>query len=97
MAQQMAINNAHVLHYQELHQRDFETGQDFQQFTMWTRYEDLPIPTGPPQPAPGWPQGLASSFLPLQLQQPAEWEQGPLDDFHEMILALTGYPTSHTL
>ncbi|MFS7934942.1 hypothetical protein Hanom_Chr05g00397591 [Helianthus anomalus] len=56
------------------------------------RYEDIPIPTGPSQPAPGWPQGAASSFLPLQLQQPAKEEQGPLNDFNEMMSTLTGYP-----
>ncbi|MFS7955872.1 hypothetical protein Hanom_Chr07g00647881 [Helianthus anomalus] len=37
-------------------------------------------------------QRVASSFLPLQFQQPAKGEQGPLNDSHKMMAALTGYP-----
>ncbi|KAF5798146.1 hypothetical protein HanRHA438_Chr07g0299981 [Helianthus annuus] len=91
-AQELAINNAKVLHDQERHQRDWLDGLLYAEHSRWTDYSNLPVPRGPSDPSPHWPQRVGSSFIPPQFQPPVEGEQGPLDNYREMIEALTGYP-----
>ncbi|KAJ0852783.1 hypothetical protein HanRHA438_Chr14g0643671 [Helianthus annuus] len=87
-----AINNAKVLHDQELLQRDYEAGLPYVEHAGWTDYYNLRVPRGPSDPSPHWPEAVGSSFIPLPYQPPAQGEPGPLDNYREMFVALTGYP-----
>ncbi|MFS8034587.1 hypothetical protein Hanom_Chr17g01582911 [Helianthus anomalus] len=89
--QELALNNAKALHDQERHHRDFLASLPYVKHSGWTRYEDLPIPTGPSDPSPHWPKGVGSSFIPPYVQPTAERESGPLDSWKEVMSALTGY------
>ncbi|KAF5760082.1 hypothetical protein HanXRQr2_Chr16g0749101 [Helianthus annuus] len=89
---ELVLNNAKDLQDQERHQRDYLASLPYQEHTPWTRYEDLLVPCGPSDPSPHWPEGVGSSFILAHLQPPAEGERGPLDDYHNMMTALTGYP-----
>ncbi|XP_021979631.1 uncharacterized protein LOC110875735 [Helianthus annuus] len=44
VSQQMAVNNAKVLHDQERHQRDYQVGLPYAEHSGWTNYPDLPYP-----------------------------------------------------
>ncbi|KAF5762332.1 hypothetical protein HanXRQr2_Chr16g0775501 [Helianthus annuus] len=91
VSQQMAINNAKVLHDQERHQRDYQAGLPYAEHSGWTNYPDLPHPQGPSDPTPHWPEAVGSSFIPIPYQPPPQGEQSPLDNYREMFEALTGY------
>ncbi|KAJ0804284.1 hypothetical protein HanPI659440_Chr02g0036271 [Helianthus annuus] len=92
ISQQMAINNAKVLHDQERHQRDYQAGLPYAEHSGWTNYPDLSHPQGPSDPTPHWPEAVGSSFIPIPYQPPPQGEQSPLDNYREMFEALTGYP-----
>ncbi|KAJ0519557.1 hypothetical protein HanHA89_Chr11g0449991 [Helianthus annuus] len=92
VSQQMAINNAKVLHDQERHHRDYLAGLPYTEHSGWTNYPDLPYPQGPSDPTPHWPEAVGSSFIPIPYQPPPQGEQSPLDNYREMFEALTGYP-----
>ncbi|KAJ0745261.1 hypothetical protein HanPI659440_Chr10g0396821 [Helianthus annuus] len=63
VSQQMAINNAKVLHDQDRHQRDYQAGLPYAEHSGWTNYPDLPHPQGLSDTTPHWPEavGLALS------------------------------------
>ncbi|KAJ0745259.1 hypothetical protein HanPI659440_Chr10g0396801 [Helianthus annuus] len=92
VSQQMAINNAKVLHEQERHQRDYQAGLTYAEHSGWTNYPDLPHPQGPSDPTSHWPEAVGSSFIQIPYQPPPQGEQSPLDNYREMFEALTGYP-----
>ena len=90
--QHMALNNAKILHDRERHHRNLMAGLPFQQHTPWFDYENLPVPQGPSDPSPHWPEMSGSSFVPIQPLPPAEGEPGPFDDWKDMMSSLTRYP-----
>ncbi|MFS7919042.1 hypothetical protein Hanom_Chr03g00208261 [Helianthus anomalus] len=90
--QQIHINNLKHLHNQERHHRNYMAGLPYQPHTPWTNYTNLPVPRGPSDPSPHWPEGVGSSYVPPHLQPPVEGERAPLDDYREMMETLTGYP-----
>ncbi|MFS8001512.1 hypothetical protein Hanom_Chr13g01191251 [Helianthus anomalus] len=90
-AQQIHINNLKHLHDQERHHRNYMAAPPYQPHTPWTNYENLPVPRGPSDPSPHWPEGVGSSYVPPHPQPLVEGERGPLDDFREMMETLTGY------
>ncbi|KAJ0892210.1 hypothetical protein HanPSC8_Chr09g0363201 [Helianthus annuus] len=92
VSQEMALNNAKVLHDQERHHRDYQAGLPYAEHSGWTNYSDLPYPQGPSDPTPHWPEAVGSSFVPIPYQPPPQGEQSPLDNYREMFEALTGYP-----
>ncbi|KAJ0530428.1 hypothetical protein HanLR1_Chr10g0367221 [Helianthus annuus] len=92
VSNEMAINNAKVLHDQERHQRDYEASLPYVEHVGWTDYSNLRVLRGPSDPSPHWPEAVGSSFIPLPYQPPAQGEPGPLDNYREMFEALTGYP-----
>ncbi|MFS7903404.1 hypothetical protein Hanom_Chr01g00023621 [Helianthus anomalus] len=67
-------------------------GLEFQEHTPWTPYQDMPVPPGPSNQSPHWPEEVGSSFFPPQFQAPTKGERGHLDSFNEIMSALTGYP-----
>ncbi|XP_035830023.1 uncharacterized protein LOC110944721 [Helianthus annuus] len=87
---QMAINNAKVLHGQERHQRDYQAGHPFAEHSGWTDYPNLPHPQGPSDLTPHWPEAVDSSFIPIPYQPPPQGESSPLDNYRDMFEALTG-------
>ncbi|KAF5754044.1 hypothetical protein HanXRQr2_Chr17g0786841 [Helianthus annuus] len=87
---QMAINNAKVLHDQERNQRDYQAGLPYVEHSGWTDYPNLPRPQGPSDPTPHWPEAVGSSFIPMPYQPPPQGESSPLDNYRDM--SLTGYP-----
>ncbi|KAJ0599389.1 hypothetical protein HanRHA438_Chr03g0106651 [Helianthus annuus] len=89
---QMAINNFKVLHDQERHQRDYQAGLPYAEHSGWTDYPNLPHPRGPADPIPHWPEAVGSSFVPMPYQPPPQQESSPLDNYRDMLEALTGYP-----
>ncbi|KAJ0699742.1 hypothetical protein HanOQP8_Chr10g0359481 [Helianthus annuus] len=91
VSNELTINNAKVLHDQERHRRDWEAGLPNTEHSGWTDYSNLPVPRGPSDPSPHWPEAVGSSFVPPQFQSPAEGESGPLDNYREMFEALTSY------
>ncbi|MFS7999859.1 hypothetical protein Hanom_Chr12g01171561 [Helianthus anomalus] len=91
VSNELAINNAKVLHDQEQHRGDWEAGLPYAEQVGWTDYSNLPVPRGPSDPSPHWPEAVGSSFVPPQLHPPAEGELCPLDNFREMFVTLTGY------
>ncbi|XP_021985555.1 stress response protein nst1-like [Helianthus annuus] len=91
VSNQMAINNAKVLHDQERHQRDYQAGLPYAEHSGWTNYPNLPHPQGPSEPTPHWPEAVGSSFIPIPYQPPPQGEQSPLDNYKEMFEALTDY------
>ncbi|XP_021974674.1 GYF domain-containing protein gyf-1-like [Helianthus annuus] len=92
VSNQMAINNAKVLHNQERHQRDHRAGLPYAEHSGWTDYPNLPHPQGPSEPTPYWPEAVGSSFIPILYQPPPQGESSPLDNYRDMLEALTGYP-----
>ncbi|MFS8009838.1 hypothetical protein Hanom_Chr14g01290081 [Helianthus anomalus] len=94
--QELAVNNAKPFHDQERHQRDYMAGLPYSEHTPWTCYENLPVPRGPSDPYPRWPEGVGSSFIPPQFQQTAEEEKGPLDDYRRCSRASPDTRTTHT-
>ncbi|MFS7903389.1 hypothetical protein Hanom_Chr01g00023441 [Helianthus anomalus] len=66
-------------------------GLEFQEHTPWTPYQDMPVPPGPSNQSPHWPEGVGSSFIPPKFQAPTEGERGHLDSFNEIMSTLTGY------
>ncbi|KAJ0863807.1 hypothetical protein HanPSC8_Chr12g0534341 [Helianthus annuus] len=73
----MAINNAKVLHDQERHHRDYQSGLPYAEHSGWTNYPDLPYPQGPSDPTPHRPEAVGSSFVPIPYQPPPQGEQSP--------------------
>ncbi|KAJ0764802.1 hypothetical protein HanPI659440_Chr08g0296271 [Helianthus annuus] len=92
VAHETAINNAKILHDQERHQRDLEAGRPYVEHSGWTDYPNLPVPRGPSDPSPHWPEAVGSSFIPIPYQPPPQGGPSPLDNYREMFEALTGYP-----
>ncbi|KAM0067864.1 hypothetical protein Hdeb2414_s0002g00066301 [Helianthus debilis subsp. tardiflorus] len=88
----MAINNAKVLHDQERHQRYYQAGLPYVEHSGWIDYPNLPHLQGPSDPTPHWPEAVGSSFIPMPYQPPQQGESSPLDNYRNMIEALTGYP-----
>ncbi|MFS7962733.1 hypothetical protein Hanom_Chr08g00730021 [Helianthus anomalus] len=91
VSNELAINNAKVLHDLERHRRDYEAGLPYEEHVGWTDYANLPVPRCPPDPSPHWPEAVGSSFIPPQFQPPAQGEPAPLDNYQEMFEALNGY------
>ncbi|MFS7996805.1 hypothetical protein Hanom_Chr12g01134111 [Helianthus anomalus] len=84
ISNELAINNAKVLHDQEQHRRDWEAGLPYAEHSGWTDYSNLPVPRGPSDPSPHWPEVVGSSFIPSQFQPLAEGESGPLDNYRDV-------------
>ncbi|MFS7933982.1 hypothetical protein Hanom_Chr05g00386161 [Helianthus anomalus] len=57
IANELAINNAKVLHEQERNQRDWEASLPYAEHSGWTDYSNLFVPRGPSDPSPHWPRG----------------------------------------
>ncbi|MFS7911175.1 hypothetical protein Hanom_Chr02g00114961 [Helianthus anomalus] len=76
----------------QIHWDTEEAGLPYVEHSVWTDYSNLPIPRGPSDPSPHWPEAVGSSFIPPHFQPPAEGESGTLDNYREMFEALTGYP-----
>ncbi|KAJ0456831.1 hypothetical protein HanIR_Chr15g0766931 [Helianthus annuus] len=65
VSNEIAINNAKVLHDQERHQRDYEAGLPYIEHAGWTDYSNLRVPRGPSYPSPHWPEAVGFSFNPI--------------------------------
>ncbi|MFS7996802.1 hypothetical protein Hanom_Chr12g01134081 [Helianthus anomalus] len=89
ISNELAINNAKVLHDQEQHRRDWEAGLSYAEHSGWTDYSNLSVPRGPSDPSPHWSEVVGSSFISFQFLPLAEGEPGPLDNYREMFEALT--------
>ncbi|MFS8002808.1 hypothetical protein Hanom_Chr13g01206461 [Helianthus anomalus] len=71
---------------------DWEAGLPYAEHSGWTDYSNLPVPRGPSDPSPHWPEAVGSSFISSQFQPSADGEPGPLENYREMFEALTGFP-----
>ena len=89
LAMERHQNNAFIHQEQERHHRDYLAGRPYQEYAPWVDYSQLRDQPQEVQQQVGWPQGVASSFVPIP--EPPPPQNDPFD-FNEMFSSLTGYP-----